>query len=252
MVPEFETILKFTDRLDTRDPRMADYGAKMVESVDHQASSYLKVLGIFDEGAPLYGKSPGDTERMLKAELLEKFSMDEAHLYSQQHGWGRIFKPHTLLESSLNAERIIRSGEIDIGLSVEPEGCAYAYFFETLGLDVLHVYAEFDGKGGIDFQLAQPLDALRGRRVLLIEDDIRTGLTLRTVLDGIKGVGAKSFSLFLGNNLPYQNLGSVPPQVIRTYLNTMEDTGLDRDRMEERFVELLGPALFRKYAVFID
>jgi len=250
MIPEFEAVVRFTDTLSRSDPQIADFGLRRLEAVDHQIRGYLELYDIIKDGPPLFGKSPEDTERMLKVELLEKLVSQEALEYAEKHGWGKVFKPHSRLESAVNADMIIRSGDIDIGLSVEPEGCAYAYFFETLGLGVLHVYAEFDGMGGIDFQLAEPLDAMRGRRVLIIEDDIRSGLTMRNVLEGIRGIDVGSYSLFLGNNLAYQNLDSVPPQIVRTYLNTMERTGLDRDALEARFVELLGTGLFSKHAVF--
>ena len=60
-------------------------------------------------------------------------------------------------------------------------------------------------------------EMLRGKRVLILEDDIHTGSTIERTLEQIKPLEPKSLVLFLGNPLCFQTLGSLPSEIDKVY-----------------------------------
>ena len=62
------------------------------------------------------------------------------------------------------------------------------------------------------------LSAIHRRRVLLIEDDVVSGISLELVMKEVALHGPSSVSLFLGREKDSQQLQNVPPQIDRVYL----------------------------------
>jgi hypothetical protein len=249
---EFRAMIVLLDRLDSENDLVSSFAANEYEHIIRNANQLVenhklrRAMGM-EEDRPWPAQ---DVERVLKVRLLEKLAEREVAEYAKEHGCGKIFVPHMVLEAITNSRTLAESGAYDLGLSVEPEGCAYAYFFETQGMRILHVYADFDGKGGIDYREVDDLGELRGKRILIIEDDIQTGLTLRTVLERIKGIGADRYGLFLGNLAGFQNRNAIPKQVEQVHMNTIQASECGHNELESNAVKYLGPILFDKYGLF--
>jgi len=84
---------------------------------------------------------------------------------------------------------------------------------------------------------------MQGGRVLIIEDDVLGGRTLRLVVDHLKRFSPRSLSLYLGHTRGIQHLQNVPEEVVATYL--AEDC-LDWDSRaadEAACVDFFGRAL---------
>jgi hypothetical protein len=64
----------------------------------------------------------------------------------------------------------------------------------------------------------EELSALRGGRVLLIEDDVIGGASLRLVVGALLGYKPRSLSLYPGHTRGVQHLENVPPEITKTYL----------------------------------
>ena len=82
------------------------------------------------------------------------------------------------------------------------------------------------------------LSVIQRRRVLLIEDDVVSGISLDLVMKEIMRQEPSSVSLYLGREKDSQQLQNVPPQIDRVYL--AEDC-LDpaaRCQYESEFFEL--------------
>lgn len=250
--PQFESIIGFLDKVNPAHRIVEKFMRTQYEFIIRHSGQLMETDRMLADlnvlPAPPLTRPCG--ERIIKSMLVETLVSEEAREYAVRHGHGKTFIPHGILESAANSWKIIEGKTVDIGLSIEPEGCAYAYFFDAQGMKVLHVFADFDGNGGIDYRKIDELGNLEGKRVLLIEDDVQSGITLRTVLRQIAGAGAASYSLFLGNRSLYQNLGSVPRTVSKVYLNGSESSCSGRDEMEQNLIDHFGPLVFEKYSVF--
>ncbi len=250
-VAEFRGMVAMLDSMSGEHPTVSGFVAREYEHVIENAKQAVESHKLRREmGFPEDGGWPSvDAGRIIKARLIEELLRDEIIEYAGIHGNGKVFIPHKQLEAVTTSRELVESGRYDLGLSVEPEGCAYAYFFEMQGMRVLHVFADFDGKGGIDYRETERLDPLRGKNVLIIEDDVQSGLTLRTVLGRIGRFGASSFGLYLGNLGGFQNTPAIPPQITRVHMNDTAGRA-GSEKLEETLVAVLGGPLFAKYGVF--
>ncbi|MBS3067486.1 hypothetical protein J4450_02185 [Candidatus Micrarchaeota archaeon] len=246
-VPEIEAVLKVFDRLnpesDTARSVMESRYTKLIDELE-------SLLEMWRKGIPINIFADLNAPFRILYELAECVVKKEILAYVSMHSHGKDFFPQSIRYAFTNARRIIESSAIDIGLSVEPEGCGYAYFFELHGLRVLHVFADFDGKGGIDYRETEGLEALRGKRVLLIEDDVRTGQTLRAVLANIERLAIARLEIFLGNSTLYQNTHALPPQISRFYLNRGEENIALHDTEDRAFVSFVEQRLFEEYGIY--
>ncbi len=254
MVPQLDSAINFLDKINPKSDTVRQFVIKEYESiiryVDEQITSN-KLFPNYETSNQILGR-PHNMQKRITIRLVEALIKNELLGYVKLHGAGKIFTPHAILETATNAHKIINNGQIDIGLSIEPEGCAYGYFFDAQGLKVLHVFADFDGKGGIDYRSVDDLHELTGKRALIIEDDVQTGITLRTVISKISQIRAASFAVFLGNGLVYQNLNAVPPDIFKIYLNTTTETGCNYIQLEQNLIDFFGLRLFEKYSVFLN
>ncbi len=248
---EFSAMIGLLDRMSDDHPTVREFvGNEYGHILDNanqavESHNLRRSMGFPEEGAwPVT-----DAERTLKARLIEELLKDEIIEYAGKHGHGKVFIPHKQLEAVATSGELVASGRYDLGLSVEPEGCGYAYFFEMQGMRVLHVFADFDGKGGIDYRETEDLGPIRGKKVLIIEDDVQSGLTLRTVLGRLRGFKAASYGLYLGNLGGFQKTANVPGQIRRIHMNDASGRFRSED-LEANLIEALGKRLFSKYDVF--
>ena len=125
----------------------------------------------------------------------------------------------------------------DMCVSVAPEGHVYGYFFERLGASILSVHVDYPPRR---CEILDDLDPIRGKRVLILEDDVASGTTLRHVVNALLFYQPDSLELFLGRKKDSQVLDSIDPAISKVYLAEEHlDPGL-RDEYEMRFIEYFG------------
>lgn len=104
-------------------------------------------------------------------------------------------------------------------LIVGPEGFAYEAIFNELGLKSLAInIPESEAGGQRTLSYLDPMPDLKGKRILIVEDDVRTGATLRKILNDPGLSQAKSFDLYLGQEPRFQRLEKVPTAIKYVFL----------------------------------
>lgn len=143
------------------------------------------------------------------------------------------FIPHSALHAFAMARQLVATG-FDRYVAIAPEGHVYGYFFEAAGARVESVFVDYPPtRCETDLDRA----TLAGRSVLLIEDDVIGGRTLRLVLETLLPQQPRTVALFLGHSSGIQHLRNVPDGIARTYL---ADTDLVVDeRLERQFEHFL-------------
>jgi hypothetical protein len=119
-------------------------------------------------------------------------------------------------------------------IAVAPEGHVYGFFFERLGARVLSVSVDYPPTR---VESADELSAIRGGRVLLIEDDVVSGISLGLVMKEVARDEPISVSLYLGREKDSQQLQNVPPQIDRVYLAEDDLDPAGRGQYESEFLE---------------
>ncbi len=129
------------------------------------------------------------------------------------------FVPHDCVAACAMAKHLTATGNYDYYIAVAPEGHIYGYFFEVLGYPPLAVHVDYPPT-----RVAAPrtLTTIRGKRVLLIEDDVQSGHSLRLVMDLVTSHSPAAVDLFLGHYKGVQRIENVPAQIGATFL--AEDT----------------------------
>lgn len=110
---------------------------------------------------------------------------------------------------------LARSGLFDHIVAVAPEGHVYGYFFAQLGVPVLSAFVEYPPRGVI---LGDGIEAIRGGRVLLLEDDLVSGTTLRQVVAALLPFAPQSLWLYLGRRKRDQFLDNKPGEIAGVFL----------------------------------
>jgi hypothetical protein len=82
--------------------------------------------------------------------------------------------------------------------------------------------------------------AIRGRRVLLVEDDMVSGVSLTLVVLELAQYAPRSLSLYLGREKDSQQLQNVPSPITEVYLAEDHLDPAERGRYEAEFVEFFG------------
>jgi hypothetical protein len=150
------------------------------------------------------------------------------------------FVPHDAVAAFAMARSLIGSGRFDRYLAIAPEGYIYGYFFERLGANVLSVFTDYPPTR---VESADDLSVLRGGRILLIEDDVIGGGTLRLAVGHLKRFVPASIALYLGHTKGIQHLRNVPTEIERTYVAEDHLDGGQRQADEEAFAAFFGRAL---------
>ncbi|MBY0233171.1 MAG: hypothetical protein K2W96_28140, partial [Gemmataceae bacterium] len=115
----------------------------------------------------------------------------------------------------------------------------YGWFLERLGARVLSVLVDYPPTLCV---AEDDLSVLRGGRVLLIEDDVIGGRTLRLVVEHLRSFGPASLPLYLGHTGGVQRLENVPAGIDRTYLAERCLAWEDREELEREFVAFFAGA----------
>lgn len=178
------------------------------------------------------------TRQLLDAVLADVRRHCQAKGYREGPGVNN-FLPHDAVAAFGMAELLSRA-RFDHYVAIAPEGHIYGYFFERLGVPVLSVFTDYPPTRVSN---EDDLQTLRGKRVLLIEDDVIGGRTLRLVVEHLQPFAPGTLSLYLGHTKGIQHLRNVPTEVSEVFV--AEDLfGLDsRADFERRFEVFFGPLL---------
>lgn len=133
--------------------------------------------------------------------------------YTEQEGVNNL-TPHNCARAFQMAKRLTQQG-FDAYIAIAPEGFIYSYFFEKLGAKILSVFSDYPSTR---IETQDDLSVIRGKRVLIIEDDVIGGGTLRLLAEFLQPFAPKELSVYLGHNKNVQRLKSVPPEYAKAYV----------------------------------
>jgi hypothetical protein len=171
---------------------------------------------------------------MLDPQLAERVTADILrHVRTskgyEEGGWVNPLVPADPVAVLAMAARLIEESVFDYSVAVAPEGHVYGYFFEQLGATVLSLYVDYPPRR---CEVLDDMAAIRDQSVLILEDDVVSGLTLQLVVKMLKRFSPASIDLYLGRRKEDQILENVPSDIRTIYV--AEDW--------------LDPAMHREYA----
>ena len=178
---------------------------------------------------------------MVSQELLDQIAEDiRGHCAGKGYVSGPNWNPLTPRDSVAAlamARALTQQGRFDAYLAIAPEGHVYGYFFERLGIPVLSVFVDYPPRR---VHLVNDLSATRDLRVLLVEDDIVSGVSLELVVRELAIYSPRSVSLYLGREKESQQLQNVSPSITEVFLAEDHLDPAERGRYEAEFVEFFG------------
>lgn len=140
------------------------------------------------------------------------------------------------------AQRAVKEG-FDVALIVGPEGFAYEPYFRDLGVPTVAVnIPESREDEPRSIKLFDDLSALQGKKVLVVEDDVRTGATLQKLLEHLEPHNPERLGLYLGQPEQFQKVTNIPPKFKNTYL-AEDSTTAGREFSE--YLESRGLKIFK-------
>lgn len=148
------------------------------------------------------------------------------------------FVPVDIVASMAMAKFLTEHESFDCYVSVAPEGHVYGYFLEAFhGIKPLSVHVDYPPRNCV---CLDDLSSIRGGQVLILEDDVASGFTLKLVLATLKRFRPKSISLYLGRPKDGQVLENVPKKIERVYLAEDVLTAELRSNSEAELTEHFG------------
>jgi len=130
--------------------------------------------------------------------------------FHKRYRVGKILMPVSLLESCYLIHAIVTQKNYDIGICISPEALRYGALFDLFGLRTLAVYMD-DSDPTRNYRELDDLKSIKGKNIIVIEDDVVTGKTLEIFFEKIKQYSPASISLFLGNPKRFQKgLQNIP------------------------------------------
>ncbi len=175
---------------------------------------------------------------MTEGDLLGRVLADvRRHCEGKGHREGpgvNNFVPHDAVAALAVARLLVGSGEFDRFVAVAPEGHVYGYFLERLGAEVLAVTVDYPPTR---CESSDDLSVLRGGRVLVVEDDVVGGGTLRLVAAHLGRLAPRSLALYLGHTRGVQHLRNVPAEFAKVYPAEDVLDWREQEADEARFVD---------------
>lgn len=130
--------------------------------------------------------------------------------FHRKYGIEDILYPLDIWASLYFIHKIVAENKFDFGICIAPEALRYAALFELFRLPILAVFMD-DSNPSRDFRILDNLEPIRQKDIIVIEDDVVTGKTLKIFLGEVKYYSPKSISLFLGNPMRFQKgLNCIP------------------------------------------
>jgi hypothetical protein len=125
------------------------------------------------------------------------------------------FVPHDCINAYTMAKYLVQNIGFTHYISVAPEGHIYGYFFSRIGIHPLAVFVDYPPTNLTTFDDLSPIF---GGNVLIIEDDVIGGGTLRIVVSELLKLRPRSVSLFLGHNKIFQHFDNIPKEIDKVYI----------------------------------
>jgi hypothetical protein len=135
------------------------------------------------------------------------------------------------------ARQLVQSGQFDDYVAIALEGHVYGYFFERTGVRLHAVFVDYPPK---QVTLLDNFAAIRARRVLLVEDDIVSGVSLELVVKELGAFGPRFLAFYLGRDKDSQQLQNVPASIQQVYLAEDHLDPAARARHEAEFTACFG------------
>jgi hypothetical protein len=152
--------------------------------------------------------------------------------YESGPNWNPL-QPQDSVAALAMARSLVESRQFDSYLAVAPEGHVYGYFFEQFGIKPLSIFVDYPPRSATT---QDDLSVLRGKRVLIIEDDVISGISLQLVCDAIAVFEPASISVYIGRRADSQCPENVPTSVKQVFL-AESHLGEGRERYEQEFID---------------
>jgi len=176
---------------------------------------------------------------MISPELLDRVVADVGKHVRESKGyetesWINPLTPVDSIAAFAMAKALTEEQLFDHCVSVAPEGHVYGYFFHCFGASILSVHVDYPPRR---CEVLDNLDALGGKRVLILEDDVASGTTLRYVISELQEYEPRSIDLYLGRPKDGQVLDHVDPAIGTVYLAEDHLNPHRREEYETQFVD---------------
>jgi hypothetical protein len=152
------------------------------------------------------------------------------------------FVSHDCANAYAMARYLVQHIGFDHYVSVAPEGHTYGYFFSRIGIQPLTVSVDYPPT---KLRAIDDLRQITGGTVLIIEDDVIGGGTLRIVASELIKFKPHRLSLFLGHSKVFQHSENIPKEIEQVYI--AEDI-LSKDHYANRELEFIEE--FKKEALY--
>ena len=140
------------------------------------------------------------------------------------------------------ARLLIERDAFDVCVSVAPEGHVYGYFFDLFNVQILSVHVDYPPRR---CEILDDLGPVRGKRILILEDDVASGTTLRHVVNTLVEYEPARIDLFLGRRKDAQVLDSIHPGIEQVFMAEDQLDAGRRSEYERQFVEYFAPLMER-------
>ncbi len=151
--------------------------------------------------------------------------------------WVNPMKPVDPVAAFALAKVLVNANAFDRCVAIAPEGHLYGYFFVTLGVEVLSVHVDYPPR---QCEFLDDLSVLRGKRVLILEDDVVSGVTLQLVAEALRSYDPQSLQLYLGRPKEGQVVENVAPAIETVYLAEEQLEPNDGERHQAEFIEFFS------------
>jgi NAD(P)-dependent dehydrogenase (short-subunit alcohol dehydrogenase family) len=144
--------------------------------------------------------------------------------------------PHDAILALAMARELAGAGH-DVHVAVAPEGHVYGYFLERLGARVLEVRVGFPP---VTIESGLGPSEIEGRSVLVVEDDVMGGATLRLVAAELGRHRPARLDLWLVHSIGIQHPENVPPEYGDVFYAERTLDLRRHDEYEAEFLEEFG------------
>jgi len=151
--------------------------------------------------------------------------------------WVNPLIPSDCVSAFMMARFLTQLKAFDNYVAVAPEGHVYGFFFERLGIGVLSAHVDYPPRR---CEVLDDLSVLHGQRVLILEDDVVSGVTLRLAIDALNEYMPRSLALYLGRGKADQQLANIASDIDRVFLAEEFLDPLRRQEFESEFAEFFG------------
>ena len=188
-----------------------------------------------------------DEKYKIMKKVAEWLLIKDAQKYYTRFGLQKPLFALEAITSFSSIRKIIEERETEIGIAIGPEGFMYASIFELYDFPLRNVHIdEYCTTEDRPYKELDDLSIIRGKNIILIEDDVRTGKTLEKACSQIKRHSPKSISLYLGHPERMQNLPNIPKEFRKVY--TTPDILSDAQIKSE--IDKALEMLKKKYPIF--